>query len=588
MEAAKTKSPSSSISSPPSVALLDATITSNTSSDDYDRVEAQRHLILKNRQHQEHLRNIQLKQRLEMDSLKKALELETSDDKVEVTKFQINHNSYKHSYSDGALHNYCNNNLNEEHTSLSTATTTPTPKTPLRVRLKRRILRKQKEDTTTTNHHNLESYATSFKKEQTNQVNTHNHAAKSDIIPGTNRHCHYSSSILPLNNESDDDDDDDSEEDSDSDDEQQQQQQHEYEDSDDDLFQDSHNESSLRRLERSSRLGRRGQVPIKDDRYNRVQIHVYDLIASETIVRLPWGCDFPLGQCFNVVNNGLHLIGTGAYHVGVEVNGIEYAFGANNIEGLSGVFTCIPRKSMGYDYRCTLDFGKRRTVRRSWISVPDPNFKPNRRQQRQQAPPPPQVMKHSIPSVYREVETFVQGHELMQQMAREYLGYDYDLLRKNCCTFARDTCIRLGVSKDEIPTWFLSLAEAGVATEDAVASMETNLVSPIKRILSGLNEENMNDNNNNDEDQENPTDRGSGFEVIAKRKRGSNVHTNQFEIVTIVESIHNTTTAHDNKDNKHPQKNHNSNYPTTNNNHEDDNSIFGNAVGIRHTLSWTY
>jgi hypothetical protein len=44
------------------------------------------------------------------------------------------------------------------------------------------------------------------------------------------------------------------------------------------------------------------------------------LIASETVMALPWGCNFPIGHCFSVVNSGLHALGTGAYHCGVEVS----------------------------------------------------------------------------------------------------------------------------------------------------------------------------------------------------------------------------------------------------------------------------
>jgi len=52
-------------------------------------------------------------------------------------------------------------------------------------------------------------------------------------------------------------------------------------------------------------------------------------------------------------------------------------------------------------------------------------------------------------------------------MATEYLGTDYDLLRKNCCTFSHDACIRLGISEEEIPSWFHNLASAGAVTQDA-------------------------------------------------------------------------------------------------------------------------
>lgn len=763
--------------------LLSPSQNNNSISD--SRVEAQRQQILQNRQLQDKLRHVQAQQKRDISSLKRALSDGTTsvataamtDDRVEMNDVSIdlllgrssnNSTSKKSMTRSGSVgdipdyhksqHNdkYSNSNRNIHNSSNDSSPLLPsTPKTPLRVRLKRRILRQQQRSSKTrgntndtdedddssdpsqhsssgsppkTSHYqnvnnnntqvsNLQSFAASFSKEHggshsnTNRsnkrVHKNNATAQSDFTPGTNRHStrtnnndnnkttlrhssmpleselqlhrskgklqqhkpptnnithhsveddnfsisnttnatnnttqattsslhhHNKNKLPPISNHVDDDEssDESSEE--------------------NDITIHKSNSINLDdddnnlRFQRQIRMGRRGEFPRADDRTNQVCIHVYDLIQSETIVRLPWGCDFPLGQCFNMVNSGLHLIGTGAYHVGVEVNGIEYAFGANNISGLSGVFTCMPRKSVGYDYRCTLDFGKRRTVRRSWISVPDPSYvdltpaaTPKRRRQHGndrvslmnsdynpfeeddesyedntytdentslavalelEQPPPPRRSAYykntSIPSVYREVNTFVEGHELMQQMAREYMGCDYDLLRKNCCTFARDTCMRLGVKKDEIPTWFLSLAEAGVATEDAVASMDANLVTPIKRILSGMNEQCGDDNgydnggggNTNiheDEDSnsnestnsmekrhKNKTQTHGGFEVIAERKRGSCHNTTDLEIVKIVES--------------NPPDSHNKFMSYV----DEDSSVFGNAVGIRHTLSWQY
>jgi hypothetical protein len=65
-------------------------------------------------------------------------------------------------------------------------------------------------------------------------------------------------------------------------------------------------------------------------------------------------------------------------------------------------------------------------------------------------------------------------------MATEYMGIDYDLLRKNCVTFARDVCIRLGVKEEEIPTWFRNLCESGALTQDV--ALQT--VEPIQNIFS--------------------------------------------------------------------------------------------------------
>merc|ERR1711865_1344907 len=91
--------------------------------------------------------------------------------------------------------------------------------------------------------------------------------------------------------------------------------------------------------------------------FNRIKLHIYDLITPETRIDL-WGLYyFPLGAVFNVVNLSLHSIGTGVYHVGVEVDSMEYAYGANSEAGLTGIFICPPKESPSYQYRTTIDFG---------------------------------------------------------------------------------------------------------------------------------------------------------------------------------------------------------------------------------------
>ena len=82
-------------------------------------------------------------------------------------------------------------------------------------------------------------------------------------------------------------------------------------------------DSSFRVQSRPVRYERR-QTFSAPSRTNRIRLHIYDLIASEAVVQLPWGCHFPIGQCFNVVNSSLHQLGTGAYHVGVEVRTVIF------------------------------------------------------------------------------------------------------------------------------------------------------------------------------------------------------------------------------------------------------------------------
>jgi hypothetical protein len=219
-----------------------------------------------------------------------------------------------------------------------------------------------------------------------------------------------------------------------------------------------------------------------------------------------------------------------------------------------------------------------------------------------------------LPSSYREVETFVTGQSIMEQMSQEYMGVDYDLLRNNCCTFARDACLRLGVEEEDIPTWFLHLAETGAATEEVVANVDSVMMNPIRRMLSGASWAGDKDvvpinthNNITSQDRDEENQENDGFEVIAKRKQGS-VQQTEMEIVKVVESskgrmkkgrsgsfrqsvtelspIIDTSNAGkttEQSDKKKKKKKTTSPRPSI-----VDDEMDELAIGIRHTLSWTY
>jgi PPPDE putative peptidase domain len=237
------------------------------------------------------------------------------------------------------------------------------------------------------------------------------------------------------------------------------------------------------RMSRQVRYGRRGSLPTPHRR-NRIKLHVYDLIPAETVMQLPWGCMLPIGRCFDVLNSGLHSMGTGAYHVGVEVNGVEYSFGACDQPGHTGVFSCMPKRSPGYQYRTTIDFGERTLLKKTWVREEN------------------MLGKEDMTPAYREEERSVDGREVIKEMAAEYPGVSYDLLRKNCVTFACDACLRLGVEEKEIPSYFRNLCESGALTQDV--ALQT--VEPIQSIFSvcedygGIAEKTIED----------------GFEVITK------------------------------------------------------------------------
>jgi hypothetical protein len=264
-------------------------------------------------------------------------------------------------------------------------------------------------------------------------------------------------------------------------------------------------------------------TPVPSRRTNHVLLHIYDLIASDTLMQLPWGCVCEIGKCFNEVNSALHELGTGAYHVGVECNGIEYAYGACNQPNKTGVFSCIPKLSPGYQYRSSIDFGFMPLIRSSWVIVPT---SPTSTADNINCSSPRSICTGSS---FRYAEDFVDGRLVIKEMAAEYMGIDYDILKRNCCSFAADACVRLGVPEDQVPTWFRNLAETG-------AYSHTNFVEPIQHVLSSVGNQNSkyldgnssyskNVNGASSSQQYNQQhqfccstdDQEPGFEVIAKR-----------------------------------------------------------------------
>jgi PPPDE putative peptidase domain len=260
----------------------------------------------------------------------------------------------------------------------------------------------------------------------------------------------------------------------------------------------SQNNQSLQRLSRTVRYGRRGELPIPTSKTNQVRLHVYDLITNDTIMQLPFGCDFPIGRCFQSINNGLQALGTGAYHCGIEVNGIEYAYGANDFVGATGVFTCVPKHSPGYQHRALIDFGRRTLSNKKWVTV-SKNIQDET------------TGTLKTIDTYEQVEEFIDGHDVLRQMALEYRGTDYDLLENNCCTFARDACLRLGIPEEEIPTWFMHLANLGAITRDAAQKTFTAALGR-KNAATSATENTATTCPNSGEPYQ--TDEMDGFEVV--------------------------------------------------------------------------
>jgi hypothetical protein len=136
----------------------------------------------------------------------------------------------------------------------------------------------------------------------------------------------------------------------------------------------------------------------------------------------------------------------------------------------------VPKNSPGYQYRTTIDFGERPLMRKAYIRINGNDI----RYRSKLLDTPPEDGE------YQEIERHVDGREVLREMSGEYFGVDYDLLRKNCCTFAHDACTRLGVQEGDIPSWFHNLAYAGAVTQD-VAMATTR---PLTTVLSACDCEN--------------------------------------------------------------------------------------------------
>ncbi|VFQ87285.1 unnamed protein product [Cuscuta campestris] len=136
----------------------------------------------------------------------------------------------------------------------------------------------------------------------------------------------------------------------------------------------------------SANSRRRGSVP--------VYLSVYDLTTA---------------------NGYAYWFGLGVHHSGVQVHGVEFAFGAHEYP-TAGIFEGEPKKCEGYRFR--------RSVLVGWSDM-------------------------SVGEV----------RAVMESLAQKYRGNAYNLITKNCNHFCNDACIRL--TGNGIPSWVNRLARIG-------------------------------------------------------------------------------------------------------------------------------
>lgn len=140
---------------------------------------------------------------------------------------------------------------------------------------------------------------------------------------------------------------------------------------------------------------------------------------------LPWDHSSPTPTCRTAVhlnvydivpaNDYLYWIGLGVFHSGIEINGVEYAFGAHE-SPTSGIFEVEPRNWPGFTFRRSISLGA--------TDMSPLEFK-----------------------------------VLIDRMSSQYTGDSYNLLTKNCNHFTNDVCMKL--TGRPLPGWVNRLANVG-------------------------------------------------------------------------------------------------------------------------------
>jgi len=157
-----------------------------------------------------------------------------------------------------------------------------------------------------------------------------------------------------------------------------------------------------------------------------VSVHIYDVSQEEGIQKL----NRILAHKSSPLKFG------GVFHAGVEVNGLEWSYGFSPCESRPGVCCVEPKTHPQHHFRQTVHLRNTKL--------------------------PPEAIA-----------------EILSELVEDYPGHDYNLLRRNCCHFADEFCIRLGVGS--IPGWVIRLARLGAGIE----TMLNNAPRPIKERILG-------------------------------------------------------------------------------------------------------
>ena len=133
-------------------------------------------------------------------------------------------------------------------------------------------------------------------------------------------------------------------------------------------------------------------------RKQAVTLHVYDITAMGSIQ----------GE------TNVQPLGTGNFHIGIEINGVEWSYGFNELA--SGVFESKPTHCEPHSYRDAIELG--------YTSLRDEEIS-----------------------------------EKISKLKDNWPGGRYDIAKNNCCSFCQALSESLGVM---MPPWILRLSSTAV------------------------------------------------------------------------------------------------------------------------------
>ncbi|XP_072978921.1 deSI-like protein At4g17486 isoform X1 [Typha angustifolia] len=169
-----------------------------------------------------------------------------------------------------------------------------------------------------------------------------------------------------------------------------------------------------RKMKLGSRKGWKSLVPLRLGRKSAPRFCMFPKVrsASQTSGNAPVYLNV---YDLTPMNGYVYWAGFGIFHSGVEVHGVEYAFGAHDYP-TSGVFEVEPRQCPGFRFRKSIFMG---------TTCLDP----------------------------------MQVREFMELQSVNYNGDTYHLIVKNCNHFCKDICHKL--TGNSIPKWVNRLARIG-------------------------------------------------------------------------------------------------------------------------------